>query len=276
MVRHPIVAEVNRKFIESYNSWREPKNIGLRLVSECMLKVIRDMKAKGPSEKVTARGALNMSYGTAYEMWMAERFKAAGLFKYGGELWKDNQVNVRLPQYGANGYMDFLLHVEKQDVGVEVKSIGARKFDELIKTGKPAYKSHYYQIMIYLHFLKLSRGWLVYIDREKFYEAINGQEVPRWEIIEVPYNPEVGEILERRLKKLAEHRRNGTEPKKEPKSPEDYRCTWCPYRKQCWGSLADTGKAGGNVRASRIAANSTARRRERSVLTGTKGPKKPK
>jgi hypothetical protein len=67
-LRHPVVMMVNQNFVESFNRWRPPRSIGLRLLGQCMLKTILDFRmTEEESEKPDARGRDNMSYGSAHE-----------------------------------------------------------------------------------------------------------------------------------------------------------------------------------------------------------------
>lgn len=259
MDRHPVVQEVNKIFVEGFNRYRPPRSIGLRLVADCMRKTILDLNMSEEDwTPPDPSGMDNMSYGSAYEIWMLERLKNAGYLKHGGVLWRDMQVNVK--RWAGNGYMDGLGVVDGEDIGIEIKTKGARGFDEIIKTRKPD-KLHIYQLMIYMYYLNLKKGWLIYIDREKHFEAANGEYIPRWEIIEIELDEKVGEKLDRRLQRLTKHREEKTIPDKEPKDPSDSRCTWCSHRKYCWGESADNRKSRANPIAKRIATASKARRR---------------
>ena len=260
MPRHPMVSHINRAFEKSYRGWRKPRSIGLRLVGNCMKKTILDMRATGPAEEIDAAGMYNMSYGNAYEEWFGNRLKSADLLKHGGVLREDMQINVAVPQYQGNGYMDFLVHFEGKDIAVEVKSCNQRKFDLVLKTSAPSDQDHYYQLQIYMHFLGLKTGWLVYIDRDKHWEDIDGEVTPRWEILEYKYDAELGETLEKRLKKLKKYLDNGKTPKKEPTTSQDPRCTWCNHRKECWGESAPRGTVRAAANTARTASNSQTRR----------------
>lgn len=267
MPRHPMVAETNRVFVEGFNKFRPPRSIGMRLLGQCMLKTTLDLRATEVDYvPPDIRGMQNMSYGSAFEVWMLERFKAAGVLKHGGVLWKDMQVNIR--RYEGNGYMDGLGTYEGEDIAIEIKTKGSRDFDMIVGGKKPPDKDHIYQIMTYMHFLNLSKGWLVYIDREKTYEARNGEQTPRWDIIELSYDPKLGAKLEKRLIKLSEHKRNGTVPEKEPKSSDDERCRYCSYKKSCWGESRISTSFRKSPTAKRIASASQARRRAK-LLTAT-------
>lgn len=259
MDRHPAVLKTNTVFQEGFSKWRAPRSIGMRLLGDCMKKTILDLRA---TEKdfvpPDASGMSNMSWGSAYEVWIIERLRNAGLLKYGGVTGRDIQVNVRA--YDGNGYMDALCYYEKQDIGVEIKTKSSGAFNEIIKTRSPD-KAHYYQLMAYLHFKKLKRGWLIYIDREKSYEGRNREFIPRWDILEVPYDPVVGLKLEKRLQKLTEYKRNGKIPVKEPKESTDPRCRFCSHRQSCWGQSRNNTPARGSVTAKRIASSTKTRRR---------------
>lgn len=259
MKRHNAVAEVNKVFVEGFSKFRAPRSIGLRLVGDCMRRTILDLRATEEDFiPADAAGMDNMSYGSAYEVWIGERLKNAGLLKYGGVLWKDMQVNVKA--YEGNGYMDFLVTYQGEDVAVEVKTKGAHGWDEILKTRKPD-KMHIYQLMIYMHFLKIKKGWLLYIDREKHFEAANGEFIPRWEIFEIDYDPVLAEKLDRRLQRLSKHKIEGTVPDKEPKSQSDPRCTYCSHNQFCWGKPRDNKNFRKSDFITRTSTISKARRR---------------
>src|SRR5574337_101604 len=194
MERHPAVIEVNQIFQDGFNKWRPPRSIGLRLLGQCMLKTILDLRATEEDfVPPDPSGMSNMSWGSAYEVWILERFKNAGLLKFGGELYKDMQVNIRA--YEGNGYMDAWIYYHDDDIGGEVKTKGSAAFNEILKNRTPD-KDHLYQLMTYMHFKELKKGWIIYIDRDKTYEARNGEFIPRWEILEIEYDPRLGEKLE--------------------------------------------------------------------------------
>jgi CRISPR/Cas system-associated exonuclease Cas4 (RecB family) len=270
MPKHEAVPLVNRTFVESFNKFRPPRSIGMRLIGDCMKKTILDLRATEETfEPPDMRGMMNMSWGSAYEVWILERFKQANLLKYGGILWKDMQVNIRVEE--SNGYMDGLGVWEGQDIAIEVKTKGSRDFDMIVAGKKPPDKSHIYQIMMYMHLLKLSKGWLVYIDREKNFEGRNGETTPRWDIIEVDYDSGLGSKLERRLIRLSRHKREGTVPDKEPKTANDERCRFCAHKESCWGKSGTDRKSRESPAAKRIANASRARRRAKLFTAEPEG-----
>lgn len=258
MSRHPAVTEINQVFVESFNKWRAPRSIGMRLIWDCMRKTIRDFrKTEDDFEPPDERGRDNMSYGSAYEYWMIDRLKEAGLLKYGGKFREDHQVNVR--KYEGNGYMDALVWYKGEDIAVEIKTKGARDFERIARDKDPD-DSHYMQLMAYMHFLGIKKGWLIYIDREKHYEAANGGIIPRWEILEIEYQEKIGKKTEKRLIKLSEYKLNpDKEPKKEPESSDDPRCRYCSHRKYCWNESPNNPSPGASAIAKRLADNRTAR-----------------
>jgi CRISPR/Cas system-associated exonuclease Cas4 (RecB family) len=193
---------------------------------------------------------------------MIERLKQAALLKFGGALGKDNQVNVR--KYEGNGYMDCWCSWEGEDIAVEIKTKGSRDFDRITRERIPD-RQHYIQCMTYAHFLGFKKLWILYMDREKHFEGRNGEIIPRWEILEFDYDPELGAKIEKRLIKLSDFKLNGKEPKKEPKTSDDPRCKYCSHRKYCWNESSNHPTAGSSILAKRIAANSTAKRRSASV-----------
>jgi len=136
-----------------------------------------------------------------------------------------SEVNMP-PQEIISGRADAIVSVNNELYVVDFKSMNSMVFRGLTAPKE----ENVYQIQLYLHFFKIEKGILLYIDKDK-------QEIKEF-IIE--YNPFLCKKLLKQFNELKEKINSNIIPKVLDDYPNNWQCSYCPFRSIC--DLAGRGE----------------------------------
>lgn len=129
------------------------------------------------------------------------------------------EVPIR-PNEIISGRADFIISIEGVPYVVDVKSISGRLNLEKMAEPKP---EHYYQVQLYLHFFKIQKGILLYINKDT-------QELKEFIF---DYDEELANRILKWFERLKEKIEKDIVPKRIPDYPKNWQCQYCPYREIC-------------------------------------------
>lgn len=134
-------------------------------------------------------------------------------------LIRATEVNIP-PQEIISGRADAIISVDGVPYVVDIKSISGRLNME--KMEKP-HLEHYYQVQLYLHYFKIKKGILLYVNKDT-------QELKEFIF---DYNPELVEKLLDWFQNLKEKIESDIVPPRLPDYPKNWQCSYCPYKEIC-------------------------------------------
>lgn len=129
-----------------------------------------------------------------------------------------SEVNIA-PQELISGRADAIISDGKQLYVLDIKSMNSAIFKNLIQP-KP---ENVEQLQLYLHYFKIPRGILLYVDKDKL------------ELKEflVSYNQVQAETLLNQLANLKKQIDSNTIPSRLQDYPENWQCSYCQFREVC-------------------------------------------
>lgn len=129
-------------------------------------------------------------------------------------------TEVSIPaQEIISGRVDAILSINNENYILDIKSINSSIFRGL--TGPK--EENLYQIQLYLHFFKIKKGILLYIDKDKqeFKEFI------------VEYDSNLCQGLLEKFKELQKKINSDTVPPVLSDYPKNWQCDYCQFREVC-------------------------------------------
>jgi CRISPR/Cas system-associated exonuclease Cas4 (RecB family) len=124
------------------------------------------------------------------------------------------------PQQIISGRADIILSINGERYVVDVKSISGRM--NLAKMEKPM-PDHYEQVQLYLHFFKIKKGILLYVNKDT-------QELKDFVF---DYDPYLAEKLLKRFENLKLKIESNIIPARLSDYPINWQCQSCEYREIC-------------------------------------------
>ena len=133
------------------------------------------------------------------------------------------------------GRLDDVLMIKEsgRTVLVEVKST------KMVSMAKEPQESHLMQLQIYLHFLKLRYGMIVYVEKNTLQT--------KW--FNVEYDAQKAEDAIKRFKRLHLAVKNDEIPEPEAKMTpgKEWECGYCDWKEECWGLRQNSQDGQGNT-----------------------------
>jgi CRISPR/Cas system-associated exonuclease Cas4 (RecB family) len=135
-----------------------------------------------------------------------------------------SEVNIA-PQELVSGRADAIVSDGKNLYVLDIKSMNSMIFRKLCEPKQENVE----QLQLYLHYFKIPRGILLYVDKDK----LDLKEFP------VSYNQAQAEGLLKQLTVLKKQIDSNTVPSRLPDYPNGWQCNYCQFREIC-----DMGEAG--------------------------------
>lgn len=123
------------------------------------------------------------------------------------------------PQELISGRADAIIEREKQLYVLDVKSINSRAFGYL----KEAKEENVLQLQLYLHYLEIQKGILLYVDKDKL----------RLKEFIIDYNQTTAKMVLKGLVKLREQIDSNVLPSRLSDYPKSWRCRYCKFVEIC-------------------------------------------
>ncbi len=131
-------------------------------------------------------------------------------------------VTTEIPipaQEMVSGRADAILCINNENYVLDIKSMNSMVFNRMTAPKE----ENVYQLQLYMHFFKIDKGILLYIDKDK-------QELK--EFI-VHYDPQLVENLLAKLEDLRKKIESETVPPVLPDYPDNWQCNYCQFRAIC-------------------------------------------
>jgi CRISPR/Cas system-associated exonuclease Cas4 (RecB family) len=129
-----------------------------------------------------------------------------------------------IDDFMISGRVDDLLMIKSsgRTVLVEVKST------KMVSMAKEPQPSHVMQLQVYLHFLKLRYGMIVYVEKNTLQT--------KW--FNVEYDEAAAEDAIKRFRRLhlAVSKNEMPEPEARITSGKEWECSYCDWKDECWGT----------------------------------------
>jgi len=135
-----------------------------------------------------------------------------------------SEVDIR-PKELVSGRADAIISNGEELFVLDIKSMNSMVFRKLTKPKE----ENVYQIQLYLHFFKIAKGILLYVNKDSL-------ELKEFV---VDYDKKTAENLLESLKDLKEKIDENVIPERVPDYPESWQCKYCQFRDIC--SLAGGG-----------------------------------
>lgn len=128
------------------------------------------------------------------------------------------EINIP-PQKLISGRADALLKIKGERYIVDIKSINRNGFGSL----KEPSKDHIHQIQLYLHFFEITKGILLYVNKDT--QALKE--------FQIDYDQKLCQSLLKDLSVLHREIEENLIPARLPRWPSNLQCRYCPYRDVC-------------------------------------------
>jgi len=129
-----------------------------------------------------------------------------------------SEVNIP-PQEIVSGRADAILEVNRELYVLDIKSINSKAFEYL----KDAKEDNILQVQLYLHYFKVKKGILLYIDKDKL----------RLKEFIVNYDSKQVEKLLKEWTELRKQIDSDILPEKLPDYPSGWKCRYCKFVEIC-------------------------------------------
>lgn len=171
-----------------------------------------------PREKMDARVLRMFDHGDYMQMQILSSLFSLGIVRA-------SEVNIP-PQELVSGRADAIVTLNNELYVVDFKSMNSMIFKNL----EAAKGENINQIQLYLHFFKIPKGILLYINKDTL------------ELKEflVQYNPALAQSLLKNLEVLKTKIDTNIIPQGLPDYPQNWQCKYCQFREIC--STAGTGE----------------------------------
>ena len=130
----------------------------------------------------------------------------------------------------VSGRADAILCINNENYVLDIKSMNSMVFRNLTEPKE----ENIYQIQLYLHFFKIKKGILLYIDKDQ-------QNIKEFQI---EYDPNLTKSLLRDFEELKKKIEADVVPKRFAGWPDNWQCQYCQFREIC--SMADGGEMNWN------------------------------
>jgi len=138
------------------------------------------------------------------------------LFSYG--VIRATEIDIPAQEI-VSGRADAIVSIEGKPYVLDVKSMNGMIFEKL----NDYKKEHYWQVQLYLHYFKIPKGILLYVNKDN-------QQIKEFIF---DYNPEVAERLLKNFEILREMINKDIVPARLPDYPENWQCKYCQYKEIC-------------------------------------------
>jgi len=117
------------------------------------------------------------------------------------------------------GRADAILCINNKNYVLDIKSINSMIFRNLIQPKE----ENVYQLQLYLHYFKIPKGILLYIDKDQ-------QNIKEFL---VEYDPKMVQSLIKNFKELKQKVEANLIPQKLPDYPQNWQCSYCQFKEVC-------------------------------------------
>ncbi len=164
-----------------------------------------------PREKIDARVLRMFDHGDYIQMQILSVLLSLGVVRA-------SEINIP-PQELISGRADAIITLNNELYVVDFKSMNSMIFKNL----NAAKEENINQIQLYLHFFKIPKGILLYINKDTL------------ELKEflVEYNPALAQKLLSDLSNLKTKIDSNIVPQRIPGYPQDWQCQYCQFREIC-------------------------------------------
>lgn len=158
---------------------------------------------------------------------MIEAYAISLLKNSGYEVFhEDEQTQYRFEDEELAGSMDGVVIIDGVPHLLEIKSANDKRFGEMKKNGVRSSDPVYYtQMQVYMKYFELEKSLFFAINK-------NTSEI-YMEIVD--YDKKEADFAVKRGKRIA---REELEPERKYTSKAFYKCRYCSWREECWGSSA--------------------------------------
>ncbi len=117
------------------------------------------------------------------------------------------------------GRADAILCINNKNYVLDIKSINSMIFRNLIQPKE----ENVYQLQLYLHYFKIPKGILLYIDKDQ-------QNIKEFL---VEYDPKMVQSLIKNFEELRQKVEANLIPQRLPDYPQDWQCKYCQFQEVC-------------------------------------------
>jgi CRISPR/Cas system-associated exonuclease Cas4 (RecB family) len=181
-----------------------------------------------PREKMDARVLRMFDHGDYMQMQILSTLFSLGIVRA-------SEINIP-PQELISGRADAIISLGNELYVVDFKSMNSMIFKNL----SSAKEENINQLQLYLHFFKIPKGILLYINKDT---------LELKEFI-VNYNPTLTQALLKDLSVLKQKLDTDSVPQRLPDYPENWQCQYCQFKEIC--SAAGKGEINWNDFKNRI------------------------
>lgn len=173
---------------------------------------------KAPKEEMEARILMMFHHGDYIQMQIMNALFSLGIVRA-------SEINIP-PQEIISGRADAIITLDNELYVVDIKSMNSMIFKGLTQPKE----ENVNQIQLYLHFFKIPRGILLYVNKDTL-------ELKEFLII---YNPAIAEKLLQDLADLKTKIDRNIIPPRLPDYPVNRQCQFCQFKEIC--ALANGGE----------------------------------
>ncbi len=119
----------------------------------------------------------------------------------------------------VSGRADAILCIDKENYVLDIKSMNSMVFRRL----KEPKEENIYQIQLYLHYLNIKKGILLYIDKDR-------QEIKEFHVV---YDAGLVKSLLKDFKELKKKVDSNIVPKRFSGYPKNWQCMYCQFKDIC-------------------------------------------
>ncbi len=207
-----MLKELIDKFYSDKNTDREQTHFYITDAGKCPRSIFFKFK-KAPRKEMDARILRIFEQGESmHQLIMKALFGIRDIHVVASE------VNMP-PQEIISGRADAIISMNNELYVVDFKSMNSMVFRALTAPKE----ENIYQLQLYLHFFKIKKGILLYIDKDK-------QELKEF-IIE--YDPQLCRRLLKQFKELEEKINKDIVPAALADYPSNWQCSYCQFRSIC-------------------------------------------
>jgi len=205
-----MLKEIIDKFYLDRNKDRNQTHFYITDAGKCPRSIFFKFK-NAPREETEARILRLFEHGDYIQMQMMNILISLGIVRA-------SEVNIP-PQEIISGRADAIVTLNNELYVVDFKSMNSMVFKEL-STPKP---EHVNQIQLYLHYFKIPKGILLYVDKDtlslkEFY---------------IEYDQQLCLNLLSDLQKLKEKIDKNLVPERLTDYPDNWQCKYCPFKEIC-------------------------------------------
>ena len=205
-----MLKELINKFYLDKHKDREQHHFYITDAGKCPRAIFFKFK-NVPREKMTAEVLRMLDHGDYVQMHILNSLFSLGVVRA-------SEIKIP-PQEIISGRADAIITLDNELYVVDFKSMNSYKFKDL----KAPLDDNVNQIQLYLHFFKIPRGILLYVDKNTL--ALK-------EFL-VNYNPKMVHSLLKSLEDLKEKIDTNVIPTRLPDYPNNMQCRYCAFREIC-------------------------------------------